>query len=67
MNERCFYCNANLIWQSDWQYSDIYDTDDDSDRIVRLFFCPKCGIDYEVSYPSECDTTQSDEQCSVGN
>lgn len=45
---RCFYCEHELVWESD------EDTDDigyEESGIVHLYTCPHCKARYEVMEP----------------
>lgn len=37
---KCFYCNAELIWQSDW---------DNEGGITGFYICPDCDAEYEIT------------------
>lgn len=45
--DRCWYCGGKLIWQSDFNYSDVYG--DDEEGIVSYLRCSNCGADVEYS------------------
>lgn len=47
--KRCFLCGTELIRNSDFSRSDIYDDDDGG--IVSYYTCPHCGRTYEISDP----------------
>lgn len=54
---RCFYCCGDIIWNNDFDESDVigHDTSGDSGRIVSYFTCSVCGREYEVFEPSDED------------
>lgn len=42
---KCFHCGGQVIWQSDFDFSDYgYD----GAGIVQNYVCSKCGAEYEV-------------------
>ena len=38
---KCFYCDAELIWQSD--------TDNEEGGITSLYVCPECNAEYIIN------------------
>lgn len=51
---KCFFCDSELIWNSDCNASDLYgDYDDNDTATIEFFTCPKCGRSYEVCDPTE--------------
>lgn len=51
---KCFYCDADLIWQSDvmmCEINDFYEGDEDS--ICTYYTCSGCGMNYEVYPPTK--------------
>ena len=48
---RCFYCRHELIWQSDYNVSDVYGGDEDDDAICTVLTCSYCGRDYTITDP----------------
>ena len=44
---KCFYCDKELIWQSDW--------DNEEGGITSFYICSECGAEYEI--------TTNDGQC----
>lgn len=38
---KCFYCDAELIWQSDY--------DSEEGTITSFYICPHCNADYEIT------------------
>lgn len=43
---RCWYCGGELIWQSDFEYSDVYP---EGEGIVTYLTCSNCGAEVEYS------------------
>ena len=48
---KCWHCNTELIWGSDFDGEDYGCEEDYS--IVSTFTCPKCKSYVEVYYPKE--------------
>lgn len=55
--QRCFYCGAKCIWNSDFTgedygYDDIEKEDGTivkaEDQVVSCWTCPNCGAEYEI-------------------
>lgn len=42
----CWYCNGELIWQSDFNYDEVYG---EGEGIVSYLKCSSCGADVEYS------------------
>lgn len=42
----CWYCGGELIWQSDFEYSDVYP---EGEGIVTYLTCSNCGAEVEYS------------------
>ena len=38
---KCFYCNAELVWQSGW--------DNEEGGVTGFYICPDCGAEYEIT------------------
>lgn len=50
----CLICTGELIWQSDFELSDL--TENESDEgIVSFFVCKDCGARIEAVYDSKND------------
>lgn len=45
-NLKCIYCNADLIWQNDFD-------NDDCERITHYYSCPHCGAEYAITEPEQ--------------
>ena len=43
---KCFYCNAEVLWQSDYDNNDI--NPDSVYDIVSMYDCKECNAWYEV-------------------
>lgn len=43
---KCFYCNAEVIWQSDYDAEDI--NEESEYTIVSMYDCKECNSWYEV-------------------
>ena len=43
---RCWYCGGKLIWNSDFNYSDVYG---EGEGIVTYLHCSNCGAEVEYS------------------
>ena len=46
MNPVCYFCGAELIWQNDWNFEEVYG---DGEGIVSYYYCFNCGCDAEFS------------------
>lgn len=42
----CWYCGGELIWQSDFNYDEIYGN---GEGVVSFLTCKKCGADIQYS------------------
>jgi len=52
-NLKCIYCNADLIWQNDFD-------NDDCERITHYYSCLHCGAEYAITEPvSEQDEKET--------
>jgi hypothetical protein len=52
---KCFFCQHELRWESDFGAEEVYDNAEElemSGRKVSYFTCPECGAQYEVVQPS---------------
>jgi DNA-directed RNA polymerase subunit M/transcription elongation factor TFIIS len=38
---KCFYCDTELVWQSD--------TDNEDGGITSFYVCPNCNAEYEIN------------------
>lgn len=49
---KCWYCGETLIWQNDFDYSDVYG---EGEGIVTFLICSGCGaeVEYSLSYLEE--------------
>ncbi|MGL6184783.1 MAG: hypothetical protein ACRC1T_05325 [Clostridium chrysemydis] len=47
---KCWYCQGDLIWQSDADYEDVYA---EGNGIITYLKCLKCGADIEYSKRKE--------------
>ena len=46
---KCFYCDSEVIWQSDFDSYDIgYVETEEENYLVSYYQCPTCGAFYEV-------------------
>lgn len=45
-NDRCWYCGGKLIWQSDYNYDEVYG---EGEGIVTCLTCSQCGAEVEYS------------------
>ena len=52
MNPVCYFCGAELIWQNDWNFEEVYG---DGEGIVSCWLCPKCGGEAQFSLQEEND------------
>jgi len=43
---RCFYCNAEVVWQNDYDAEDV--TPDTEYTIISMYDCKECNTWYEV-------------------
>ena len=43
---RCWYCGEDMIWESDFNYDEVYG---EGDGIVTYLHCPSCGADCKFS------------------
>lgn len=43
---RCWYCGGELVWQNDFDYSDVYA---EGEGIVTYLHCSNCGANVEYS------------------
>lgn len=55
-NDVCWYCGGRLIWNSDFDYADVYN--DGKDGIVTYLHCSECGA--RVTYESVEDSEHRD-------
>ena len=46
MNIICPYCGHTMVWQSDFNYDEIFD---EGDGVVSYYHCGNCGCDAEFS------------------
>lgn len=46
MNDACWFCGGKLIWNSDYDYSDIYG---EGEGIVSTLSCSECDAFVEYS------------------
>ena len=46
MSRQCWYCNGDIIWQSDADYKDVYG---EGVGVVTYLKCLKCGANIEYS------------------
>lgn len=53
----CLICSGNLIWQSDYELSDLTEIESD-EGIVSHFTCSTCGARIEAIYDSKNDERQ---------
>ena len=44
MNIICPYCGHTMVWQSDFNYDDVF-----GEGIVSYYYCFNCGCDAEFS------------------
>jgi uncharacterized protein with PIN domain len=44
---KCFICNEEVIWGSDFSYEEVHG--EDIEGVVSFFTCPNCGAEYEVT------------------
>ena len=51
--KRCYFCGHELIWNSDFDLSDISGDEEDDTGIVSYYTCPHCGRIYGISDPSK--------------
>lgn len=51
MSNRCFFCGNELIWNSDYNLSDLWDADENDDGVASFYHCPVCGRHYEIYDP----------------
>lgn len=42
----CWYCGTEMIWQSDFNYDEVYA---EGEGIVSFLICPKCGAEAQFS------------------
>lgn len=52
---KCFFCQHELRWESDFDAEEVYDNAEELEikgRVVSYFTCPVCGAQYEVVQPS---------------
>lgn len=42
----CWYCGGQLVWNSDFDYSDVFG---DGEGIVTYLHCANCGADVQYS------------------
>lgn len=47
---KCAFCGGSLIWQSDFNYDEVYA---DGDGIVSIYTCAECGADAQFSLKNE--------------
>lgn len=57
-NSRCWYCGGELIWQSDFEYSDVYP---EGKGIVTYLLCSNCGAEVEYSLRIDEEETENDQ------
>lgn len=57
-NSRCWYCGGELIWQSDFEYSDVYP---EGKGIVTYLTCSNCGAEVEYSLRIDEEETENDQ------
>tara|TARA_R100001129_G_scaffold78231_1_gene53259 strand:- start:188 stop:352 length:165 start_codon:yes stop_codon:yes gene_type:complete len=43
---KCFFCNAEVIWNNDFDMEDIYP--DSDHNVVSYYQCNACDTEYEV-------------------
>ena len=43
---KCFYCNAEVIWQNDYDAEDV--TPESEYTIISMYDCKECNTWYEV-------------------
>lgn len=49
----CWYCgHPNLIWDNDFDYSDVYGS---GEGLVTFLHCPSCGAEVEFSLRDDND------------
>ena len=48
---KCFFCGHELLWNNDWNLSDVEGTEDngEGDGVVTSYTCPECGAEYTVT------------------
>lgn len=46
MGDRCWYCGGKLVWQNDFDYSDVYL---EGEGIVTYLTCSNCGAEVQYS------------------
>ena len=46
MCDKCWYCGGKLVWDSDFNYDEVYD---EGEGIVTYLHCSKCGAEIEYS------------------
>lgn len=46
MGCKCWYCGGEIIWQSDFNYDEVYD---EGEGTVTYLVCSNCGADIEYS------------------
>lgn len=49
--KRCYFCGHELVWNNDFDLSDISGDEEDDTGIVSYYTCPHCGRTYEISDP----------------
>ena len=42
----CWYCGTEMIWQSDFNYDEVFM---EGEGIVSILICPKCGAEAQFS------------------
>ncbi len=58
-NPICIFCGCEMKWDNDFQLSDLFDVDEDDDRVVSAWSCPNCGA--SVEYTEGSGDGESDE------
>lgn len=53
--DRCWYCGGQLIWQSDFNYDEVFG---DGEGVVTYLMCTECGA--EVQYAVRTDEEDED-------
>ena len=55
MNIICPYCGNNMVWQSDFNYDDVFG---EGEGIVSYYQCSNCGCDAEFSLRTDKEGEQ---------
>ena len=55
MNIICPYCGHTMVWQSDFNYDEVFG---EGEGIVSYYYCFNCGCDAEFSLRTDKDKSE---------